>query len=113
NDAEMLCVINANRPDTETVNVAYYHIRRIEDETGLRVNGLVNNTHMLMETWIEDIMKGYWLCSCLSQKLQIPLVFNCCMEEVLTRFKEKKTKLPDDLILYPIKLYMRPSWLDR
>ena len=113
NDGEMLCVINANRPDTETVNGAYYHIRRIEEETGLGVNGLVNNTHMLMETEIEDIMKGYRLCSYLSQKLQIPLVFNCCMEEVLTQFKEKRMKLPDDLILYPIKLYMRPSWLDR
>ena len=73
---EMLCVLNANRPETDTVEGMLEHLHSIEIETGLKFHGLINNTHLLRETTANESIEG--------------------LENI-----------------YPIKLYMRPSWLDR
>ena len=39
-DCEMLIVVNANRPETDTLEGALYHIQTIQAETGLKVKGL-------------------------------------------------------------------------
>jgi hypothetical protein len=113
NQTEMLCVINANRPETDTVEGALYHILSIQEETGLNADGLVNNTHLLRETKIEDILKGYQLCKSLSDKLKIPVTYNCCVEELCNQLEEKNKEQLDNFAVFPMKLYMRPSWLDR
>ncbi|MBQ3122950.1 MAG: ATP-binding protein [Firmicutes bacterium] len=113
NDCDMFCVINANRPETSTVESAKRHIRMIEEETGLRVTGLINNTHLLRETEASDILDGYRLCKTLSQILDVPLVWNVCVKELVLELGEEKDRRGlDDLIIYPIELYMRPEWLD-
>jgi len=111
-ECDLFCVVNANRPETNSVAGAMSHITRIEKETKLRVTGLINNTHMLAETKTEDIRKGYQLCSELSVKLNIPLKYNCCTEksydELPSELKSRK-----DFKLFKMNLYMRDSWLDR
>lgn len=111
-DCDLFCVVNANRPETDTVDGALNHIIRIEQETNLKITGLINNTHLLNETTAEDIIKGYQLCSALSEKLDTPLKYNCCMEELLDVLK-LKTKEIEDFPLFKMKRYMRSSWLDR
>ena len=111
-DCDLFCVVNANRPETDTVDGAMNHITRIEQETKLKITGLINNTHLLKETTAEDIIKGYQLCSELSEKLNIPLKYNCCMEELMDVLK-LKTKEIKDFPLFKMKRYMRSSWLDR
>ena len=56
-DCEMLIVVNANRPETDTVEGALYHIQTIQAETGLKVKGLINNTHLLRETKVIEYAK--------------------------------------------------------
>jgi hypothetical protein len=110
-DCDLFCVVNANRPETGTAAGAMDHITRIEKETGLKITGLVNNTHLLRETKPEDVLKGYRLCREISEKLCIPLKYNCCtegLEEELLSMKET-----ENLILFRMNLYMRDSWLDR
>lgn len=114
-DCELLCVLNANRPETDTVEGMLEHLHSIEIETGLKFHGLINNTHLLRETTAEDIVKGYKLCRQVSDKLGIPIVWNTCHEDLLDDLKQL---IADENIeglenIYPIKLYMRPSWLDR
>lgn len=75
-DCELLCVLNANRPETDTMEGLLEHLHSIEIETGLKFHGLINNTHLLRETTADESIEG--------------------LENI-----------------YPIKLYMRPSWLDR
>lgn len=55
NEYDMFCVINANRPETNTLEGALYHISAIEQETGVKITGIINNTHLLRETSKEDI----------------------------------------------------------
>lgn len=114
-DCELLCVLNANRPETDTVEGMLEHLHSIEIETGLKFHGLINNTHLLRETTADDIFKGYKLCRQVSDKLGIPIVWNTCREDLLDDLKQL---IADESIeglenIYPIKLYMRPSWLDR
>ncbi len=103
--AEVLCVINGNRPETRSLEGALAHIEAIENETQLKATGIINNTHMLRQTSPEDIKNGFELCTKLSKKLEIPIKFNCLMEDVNRDNIEFDT--------FPIKLYMRESWLDR
>lgn len=111
-DCDLLCVVNANRPETRTAEDALKHIAGIERETGLKITGLVNNTHMLRETNPEDILKGYRLCSELSAELGIPVKYSCCTEETEAELKGRITDIKE-FNLFRMRLYMRESWLDR
>ncbi|MCF0115911.1 MAG: ATP-binding protein, partial [Erysipelotrichaceae bacterium] len=55
---ELCVVINANRYETQTVDQCMEQITSIEEETGLKVTGVINNTHMLRETEMYHIEKG-------------------------------------------------------
>ncbi|HVI41820.1 MAG TPA: hypothetical protein VM577_14300 [Anaerovoracaceae bacterium] len=111
-DCDLFCVVNANRPETDSADGALGHIYRIEKETNLKITGLVNNTHLLMETKADDILKGYHLCRELSEKLSVPIKYNCCTEEIWDDLKAK-TKGIQDFKVFLMRLYMRESWLDR
>ena len=114
-DCELLCVLNANRPETDTVEGMLEHLHSIENETGLKFHGIINNTHLLRETTASDIVKGYELCKQVSEKLNIPIAWNTCREDLLDDLNEliKEKNITGLENIYPIKLYMRPTWLDR
>ncbi|MBQ3921351.1 MAG: ATP-binding protein [Firmicutes bacterium] len=114
-DCEMLMVVNANRPETSDLDGAMYHINAISAETGLRVQGLINNTHLLRETTTDEIIKGYRLCEQIKEKTGIPIVWNTCHVSLLDELEERKRLDPSlsGMTIYPITLYMRPTWLDR
>lgn len=102
---EMYLVINANRPETDTTEGILRHKEAIERVTGTKVTGIINNTHMLMDTELKDIQKGYKLAQELEKKLGIPLVFNSYPEKLV---------IPDEIANpFPLGLLMRPNWLDR
>ena len=115
-DCEMLCVLNGNRPETETVEGMIEHLQSIEIETGLKVHGIVNNTHLLRETRPEHIVEGYKKCLVVSEKLGLPIVWNTCHKDMVDDLKALLAKegiKEEDFTIYPITYYMRPSWLDQ
>lgn len=130
-DARMLAVLNLNRPETDEVETCIEHIRSIETETGIMIDGIINNTHMLRETTVEDMIYGYQECVKVSQELGIPVVYNTCetkfLDELLKETAEMgiRTKVVDIpngidsdgdegvMYIYPLTLQMRPTWLDR
>lgn len=116
-EAELLCVINANRRETDRPEGALDHLLRIEAETGIPVSGLVSNTHMLRETTAKDIAEGIRLCREVSERLEasgrkVPLKYVCCVEEFIAEFAARYPELAAENNIYPITLYMRPTWLD-
>ncbi len=130
-DARMLAVLNLNRPETDSVDTCLFHVRSIEEETGIRIDGIINNTHMLRETTTGDIIFGYQECLKVGRELGIPVVYNTCetkyLEQLLKDAEDQgiKTKVmdipngidsdgeEDVMYIYPITLQMRPTWLDR
>jgi len=114
-ESQMLCVLNANRPETDTAEGMIMHLHAIEEETGIKMEGIINNTHLLRETTIEDVFRGYDLCKTVSARLQLPIVYNTCRRDLLEDLKKSASekKYGNEFVIYPIDLYMRPSWLDR
>ena len=110
-ETERYLVVNANRFETDTLEGALFHLRSIEEETGLSITGIVNNTHMLTETTTDDILKGYELCQKLSRSTGIPIVFSTCAKHLEDELKAQ-TKDDPDVRIFPMTLQMRPSWLD-
>ena len=57
-DFDLYFVLNANRPETRTVDSALEYMRAIEAECRQKVTGIINNTHLCAETTPEEIIKG-------------------------------------------------------
>lgn len=103
---DMFCVINANRPETQTEAGAIYHIEAIEKASGVKVTGLINNTHLLKHTTVEDVLRGLNLCKKVSSTLNIPIKYTCAIESVAR-------KLPNHIEgqIIPIRMIMREDWM--
>ena len=104
---DMYIVINANRPQTSNFENIRKMVYGIEAVSSLKINGLINNTHMLNKTTEKDIMKGLNLCQETSEKMKIPIIFN-----VIPKYLNSK--------IYPTikgnifvldELFLRPDWL--
>ncbi len=76
-DAALLAVLNFNRFETRDISGALEHIKAIEAVTGLTVEGLVNNTHLLRETTADTVRRGHQLSMELSDLTGKPLWCDC------------------------------------
>ncbi len=103
---DMFYVLNANRPETETVDKAIEYFKKIEDNARANITGIVNNTHMLKSTTVDDVLKGQKLALEVSNKLSIPIKYISTLENIAK-------DLPRDMEgeIFPIKLYMRENWM--
>ncbi|WP_202709989.1 ATP-binding protein [Sporosalibacterium faouarense] len=103
---DMFFVLNANRPETQTVEKAIYYIREIERISRAKVTGLINNTHLLKSTTVEDVLEGQKLAEEVSKETGIPVKYVSALENIAKQ-------LPEDIEgeVFPIKLYMRDEWM--
>ena len=106
NDYDMFYVVNANREKTQTAKEVLQYIDAIEATSKLKVTGLINNTHMLKETTVEDVLKGQYVAREVSKIRNIPIKYISCLESIVY-------KLPKDLEgdILPMKLYLREEWM--
>ena len=105
-ETEMLCVVNASRPETSTPEKLKEMIRGIEQTSGLSVRGLVNNTHMLEHTQISHIERGDALCKEVAGDLDIPIRY-------VGVFRPLVGDVPESIDgeIVPISMYLREAWM--
>lgn len=108
-ETAVLAVLNFNRFETRDIDSAVAHVRAIEVMTGLTVEGIVNNTHLLRETTAEMIIEGHRLSVAFCEKTGKVLWCDCYPEQYVAA--EALKGLSDYLM--PLGLYMRPTWLDK
>lgn len=106
NDYDMFFVINANREKTQTADEVLEYIDAIEATSKLKVTGLVNNTHLLRETTVGDVLKGQIVAKEVSRIKNIPIKYICCLEKLVDKLPKN---LEGDIL--PIKLYLREEWM--
>ena len=111
-ESDMLFVVNANRPETKTLEGVAGHMASVTGETGLDISGIVNNTHLLSETGAKDIIKGYELCRSVSGSLGIPLLFSCCRSDLCDELEKEASESGYDFNIFPLTIYMRDAWMD-
>ena len=108
-EALFLIVVNANRPETRDLEGALAHMEAIEGKTGRRTDGVINNTHLLLETRAADIERGHWLCERFCDATGRFLWCDCYPEGIVPAEEiAGKYEYP-----MPLGLYMRPSWIDK
>lgn len=105
-DYDMFFVVNANREKTQTAEEVMGYIDEIEAASKLKVTGLINNTHMLKATTIEDLEKGQEICREVSKARNIPIKFVSCMESLVDQ-------IPEDFEgeIIPLSLMLRDQWM--
>lgn len=106
-DHRLLCVVNPNRPGTDTPEKAAAHVRGIEASSGLKVTGLVSNAHLIYYTTAETVMDGWAFAKEVAALTGVPALAACCMESLLPALDG--CGFP----LFPVGMYMRDSYLDQ
>ncbi|MBO4235050.1 MAG: hypothetical protein J5928_01230 [Firmicutes bacterium] len=103
-EAEIFCVINANRPMTKKHEAAVSYVKKIRDTAGIPITGLINNTHFFAETEPEDIYRGVELTESVSDELGIPIAFHA-VERSLAE------KLDKDIgPILPMDIFLKKPW---
>lgn len=110
---DFLCVINRNRPETATLEGALHQINDIQDRTGLRFTGLINNTHLLRETTLTDLEKGLNLCDAVTEKTALPTEFTDCPDFLLDDLENSTLRQRITHEIMPIRFLLRGTWLDQ
>mgnify|MGYP001339329268 CR=1 FL=1 len=103
---DMFFVLNANRPETQSVDKVLEYMVKIQDVSRVKVTGIINNTHLLKATTVEDILRGQKLAMEVQDKTGIPLRYISVLEDLVP-------ELPKDLVgeILPIKLFLRDDWM--
>jgi len=105
-EVEVLCVLNASRPETRDAAHAIELIHGIEEASGLAVTGLVNNTHMLEHTTPSDVSHGNDLCMEISRELGTPISYVSLLSTLVNDVPEG---IQGEVL--PITLYLREAWM--
>ena len=102
----MFCVVNANREQTQTAEDVIRFIKSMEETSKLKVTGLINNTHLIRQTTVEDVLRGQKLAREVSDLTNIPIKYVSCLRSLVD-------SLPDNLEgdILPIDLYLREEWM--
>lgn len=104
---DMLFVLNANRPETRTVEGALDYLHSIEASSGQKITQIVNNTHLCRQTQVEDILKGAALAKALSEVTELPIVHHVVERRLLPQISEQ---LGTDASILPIDILMKKPW---
>ena len=106
-DHRLLCVVNPNRPGTDTPEKAAAHVRGIEASCGLAVTGLVSNAHLIYYTTAQTVTDGWAFMKEVEAQTGVPALGACCMRALLPELAG--CGFP----LFPVGMYMRDSYLDK
>ena len=103
---DMFLVVNAFRAETSNVDGIKKHVTEIENQTGLKITGFVNNSHLLRETTLSDVEYGQKLIQSVSDELNIPIKYICAIEKVAQTIPESFSGE-----ILNINMYMREEWM--
>ncbi|NCB30487.1 MAG: ATP-binding protein [Clostridia bacterium] len=108
---EALAVVNANRPETATLEGTLEHLSALESAMGFHLTGIANNCHLLMETTAQTVLKGRRLCQKASGAADLPVLLDCYPAPLVSRQALEAIGFGDTLLA--LGMHMRPSWLDK
>ena len=104
---EHIFVLNRNRPETKDLESTLEFIAGIEERSGTKISGLVNNTHFLADSQVEDLYYGDELAKELASELNIPIKYTMVNKNLMGKLNKKQ--LGGELL--EIDLYFRQDWM--
>ena len=109
-ELEVLYVVNACRPLSDTPKRVLAMMDEIEQRSRLRINALINNTNLAAKTGAEELIEGQEMLSGVARKRGLPIKWICGTPGVLSAFKKRAGAYEGEL--HPIRIYMREEWMD-
>lgn len=104
---QLFYVINISRPlahkEAEILNM----VAEVQNASGLKVTGIINNTHLLWETTADLIREGARISRKVARTLGVPLVFHGVKED-LPGIETLRLREP----VFTLKLFLYPSLLE-
>jgi len=104
-DIDLFLVINVYREESNNSEKIIKLINKIEGTGGFKVTGLINNSNLLRETTLEDILYGEKIIKEVSETTKLPIVYTAVWENLFA----------DNLVfqgeILKLKLYFRKNWL--
>lgn len=97
-------VVNARRPETDTVAKASAYLDAIEASAHQKVTHLINNTHLCEETSMAEILEGEALVLELAKKRQLKVFASTVPTQLLAEAEGLQTPV------LPITIYMHKPW---
>jgi hypothetical protein len=103
-------LVNVNRPFSEDFDGVYQFLLDIQNASRLKVTAIVNSTHLLYDTTLEEIKKGDDICKKLSEKLSIPYRYVVIPNWLLKNGENLEEKFFAQDI-FDLDITLRPVWL--
>jgi len=91
---DLLLAHNANRPFTSDLPGTLKVINEIERSCGLKMTGLIANSHLIQLTTVETVMTGLDLTKAASEASGLPILFVSIDSRVLAEIKPGQIDLP-------------------
>lgn len=101
-------VINRNRPETKDVADIVAFIKSTEAHSQTKVTGLINTTHMLKDTSVDDIYYGQEIVEEVANLLNLPVIYTVALSDVAKKLAEEGSIKNE---IFPINLYFRDNWM--
>ena len=105
NDYDIFFVINKYRPLTKTPELTIEVLREVEDASGIKITGLINNSNLGEITTAEDVEKSSSYAEEVSRLSGLPVVYTTVHESISESVSLKN--------VMPIKLYVKQTWQER
>jgi len=99
--------VNVFREKTATPEQIIDMVRTIENWGRIKVTGFINNTNLLRDTTIEDLLQGERVICEVQKQLPLPIVYTAVYEKLLD--EAKSTAFQGEIL--PIHLYLREKWM--
>jgi len=104
-DADFLLCVNCRREETADSEGVIRMLRKIEGSSGIKITGLINNTNLLRETSLEDLIFGEKVLKEVAERTGLEIKYTGVHEKLLPEIRN----LGGEII--PLKLYLRKPWL--
>lgn len=104
-DFAFAVVINANRPETASIAGCLRMIHQIETMSLQKVTHIINNTHLIDDTTVAEVIKGHELTREVAQAKGLTYAFTAALTSLIP---DLETAI--DVPLLPITRYMLKPW---
>ena len=105
-EIDFFMVVNVIRPDTASVEGILFQKECLEYASGFQVTGFINNTNLVRESTLENLVAGDAVLREASKRTGIPIRYTSYKEEIIGR---GPGRLSGERL--PLKFFMREEWM--
>ena len=110
-DFDFFFVFNANRPETATFEKGLRYFENIEFMSKQKFSGLINNTHLIHETGVDDVLRGQSIALKIADKVGLPLICNAMTRDIFEIIQsDHDLQVSLQAPVFIIDLQMKKPW---